>query len=114
MAKTAPKTLKCSTRRIQVQNDLRDWELDRGNKPVKVTNEKYWLLKQISVDPKYIPKEKISLEKVTIVKDADNKDVEVIEQLDPEKAIKEAFEKEIAKTEEVIDIPVDPIKGAKP
>ena len=114
MGKSKAQTLRCSTRRIQVQNDLRDWEIDRLNKPIKVTNEKYWVLKQISVDPKFIPKEKISLEKVTIVKDKDNKDVEVIEQLDPEKAIKEAFEKEIAKTEEVIDIPVDPIKGAKP
>ncbi len=112
MAKT--QTLKCSTRRIQVQNDLRDWELDRSNKPIKVTNEKYWVLKQISVDPKYIPKEKVSLEKITTVKDAENRDIQVVEQLDPERAIKEALEKEIAKTDPKIDAPVDPIKEVKP
>lgn len=114
MAKTKPKTFKCSTRRIQVQNDLRDWELDRLNRPIKVTNEKYWNMKGISIDPKYIPKEKVLLEKITIVKDADNRDVQVIEQLDPERAIKEAIDKEIAKTDPKIDAPVDPIKEVKP
>lgn len=59
MPNKKPQTLKCSTRRIQAQNDLRDWEIDRLNKPVKVVNEKFWTLRSVSVDPRDIPKTKI-------------------------------------------------------
>lgn len=48
-----------SRRRFKVQNDLRDWEIDETNKPVKVLNEKYWIREGTSVDPKDIPTEKI-------------------------------------------------------
>ncbi len=114
MGKGTTVTLQCSTRRFQIQNDLREWEIDKQNKPTKVLNEKYWELKNISIDPKYIPAEKISLEKITIVKDAENKDIQVIEQLDPETAIKEAIQKEITKDQIIIDVPIDPIKEVKP
>lgn len=55
--------LKCSRRRFKIQNDLRDWELDSKDKPVKVINEKFWNLQDISTDPKDIPTEKIQLGK---------------------------------------------------
>ena len=106
--------LDCSVKRFEVQNDLRDWEIDQVGAPVKVINEKYWIMKQISVDPKYIPAEKVLLEKITIVKDKDNNDIQVVEYLEPERAIKEAIEKEIAKTDPKIDVPIDPIKEVKP
>lgn len=91
------KLLKSSNLRFKVQNDLRDWEIDGSNKPIKVRNEKYWNMKGISVDPQFIPKEKISLEKITIVKDKDNKDVQQIEIIDLETAIKTAVDAEIDK-----------------
>lgn len=97
MAKIKPKTLKCSTRRFQIQNDLREWEIDKLNKSVKVINEKLWNMKGISIDPLDIPKTKISLDKVTIVKDKNGNDVQVVEKLDLETTIKAATDAEKAK-----------------
>ncbi len=90
MGKGKTTILQCSTRRIQIQNDLREWEIDKQNKPTKVLNEKMWALKNISVDVRDIPKTKVSLEKVTIVKDKDNNDVQVIEKVELEAAVKTA------------------------
>lgn len=53
----------CSQRRILVQNDHRDWELDEKNVPVKVLNEAYYVEKGISVDPLDIPESRIALAK---------------------------------------------------
>lgn len=50
----------CSRIRFEVQNDLRDWQVDHKNNPVKVLNEKYWAMKGFSIDPKDIPAEEIS------------------------------------------------------
>lgn len=44
---------------MMVQNDLRDWEIDETAKPIKVSNEKYWIAEGCSVDPKDIPLTKI-------------------------------------------------------
>lgn len=44
-----------TNRRIALQNDLRDWEVDVQNKPSKVVNEKYWTDAGKSVDPIDIP-----------------------------------------------------------
>ncbi len=41
--------------RFKVQNDLRDWELDGNNLPVKVCGEKAWIMAGCSVDPADIP-----------------------------------------------------------
>lgn len=46
-------------RRFKVQNDLRDWEVDKNDKPVKVLNEKYWRMNGFSVDKADIPEEKL-------------------------------------------------------
>lgn len=51
-----------SQKTFQVQNDLRDWELDDKGDPVKVLNEKYWIQKGITVDPEHIPDQKIQLD----------------------------------------------------
>lgn len=51
--------IQCSTRRLQVQNDLRDWELNDKNLPVKVTNEAYEKSLGRSIDPTDIPPVKI-------------------------------------------------------
>lgn len=48
----------CITTRFKVQNDLRDWEIDSENKPVKVIGEKFWIQQGFSVDPLDIPKTK--------------------------------------------------------
>lgn len=52
--------INCSQKRFTVQNDLRDWEIDHMNKPVKVVNEKYWDQVGLSIDPKDIPLQKLS------------------------------------------------------
>lgn len=49
----------CNQKRFKVQNDLRDWELDESDQPIKVLNEKFWNQKGFSVDPKDIPIEKL-------------------------------------------------------
>lgn len=49
----------CSQRRFVVQNDLRDWEVDLSNVPVKVMNEKYWTMQKMSVSPTDIPAQKL-------------------------------------------------------
>lgn len=46
-------------KRIQVQNDLRDWEIDDSDVPTKVLNEKYWTAQGISVNPADIPVTKL-------------------------------------------------------
>lgn len=47
--------LEGSQRRFKVQNDLRDWEINALNQPVKVLNEEYWIQQGISVRPETIP-----------------------------------------------------------
>lgn len=47
-----------SQRRFKVQNDLRDWEIDEANKPVKLVNEEMWQQAGYSIDPKDIPTKK--------------------------------------------------------
>ena len=57
----AGNTLVDSTqRKFQIQNDLRDWELDATNKPIKVLNEEYWIKEGYSVDPLDIPSKKLN------------------------------------------------------
>ena len=51
--------INCSQRRFKVQNDLRDWEIDHTDKPIKVINEKYWEMSGYSIDAKDIPLQKI-------------------------------------------------------
>jgi len=51
--------IECSTRRIQAQNDLRDWELDDQNVPVRLINEAYEKNLGRSIDPADIPLVKI-------------------------------------------------------
>ena len=48
----------CNIKRFKVQNDLRDWEIDSENKPVKVLREKFWIQQGVSIDPVDIPKAK--------------------------------------------------------
>lgn len=67
--------LKCSQRRFKIQNDLRDWEVDNKNKPVKVINEKFWVMQEVSVDPKDIPAQKIELSKDEKLEDRLKKDL---------------------------------------
>lgn len=47
----------CTTRRFEVQNDLRDWEIDENGDPIKVMGEKAWIKQGYSVDPADIPDE---------------------------------------------------------
>ncbi|MDD5199262.1 MAG: hypothetical protein PHC88_05610 [Terrimicrobiaceae bacterium] len=47
--------IECSTRRIKVQNDLRDWELDDNDQPIKLINEEYWKQQGYFTDPALIP-----------------------------------------------------------
>lgn len=49
-----------SRKRWRVQNDLRDWELDANNQPVKVLSEKYWIRVGYSVNPADIPTRKLA------------------------------------------------------
>lgn len=51
-----------SERKYQVQNDLKDWEVDITGKPIRVLNEEHWIKQGYSVDVKDIPL--IKLEKV--------------------------------------------------
>ncbi len=51
--------IECSTRRIQVQNDLRDWELDDNDVPLKLVNEEYEKSLGRFTDPALIPRTKI-------------------------------------------------------
>lgn len=46
-------------RKFKVQNDLRDWEIDGSNKPIKLVNEEHWQNQGYSIDPKDIPAEKL-------------------------------------------------------
>lgn len=80
--------IQCSEKVFQVQNDLRDWELDAQLKPAVVINEKYWISKGISVDPKKIPAEKIIITKDTgdiekAIKDATDAVVIAVDPIDP-------------------------------
>ena len=59
-----------SQRSFKVQNDLRDWEVDDRDKPVKLVNEDYWKSRGFSVNPEDIPAQKI-----TKVDDAPKADV---------------------------------------
>ena len=45
----------CSQKRFQLQNDLRDWEIDSEGNPVQVMGKKYWEMNGYSVDPNDIP-----------------------------------------------------------
>lgn len=49
----------CTQTRVATQNDGRPWEIDAGGKPVRVTSEKYWKMRGISVDPALIPDQKL-------------------------------------------------------
>lgn len=50
----------CSRKRFKVQNDLRDWEVDENDTPIKVISERFWEMQGLSVDPLHIPETKIS------------------------------------------------------
>jgi hypothetical protein len=50
----------CTTKRIKVQNDLRDWILDKDNKPVEVMGKEIWESKGLSIDPAEIPATKLN------------------------------------------------------
>ncbi len=52
--------IQCSTRRLQVQNDLRDWEVDAQNRPVRLVNEEYWKDQRFFTDPLLIPARPVS------------------------------------------------------
>jgi hypothetical protein len=45
-----------------VQNDLRDWYVDKDLKPVKVINEEYWTARGISTSPADILATKLNLQ----------------------------------------------------
>lgn len=45
----------CTTRQFQVQNDLRDWEVDDNGIPTIIMNDTSWLDQGYSVDPRDIP-----------------------------------------------------------
>lgn len=49
----------CVQKRILVQNDLRDWEIDENDNPIAVVNAKYWESVGVSVNPSDIPAQKI-------------------------------------------------------
>lgn len=102
-------TISCSKKRFKVQNDLRDWEIDIKNKPLKLIDEKYWIMKGVPVDPRYIPDQEIVLEKISIV---DGK--EIVETLSIEKAIKDATIAKAISIGDVIDVVIDPIVEVKP
>lgn len=46
-------------RRYKVQNDLKDWEVDNTEKPIKVINEEDWIRQGYDVNPSKIPLTKI-------------------------------------------------------
>jgi len=54
-----------SQRRFKVQKDARDWEIDNDGKPVKIINEKQWIIGGFSVDPIDIPVEVINKQVMT-------------------------------------------------
>jgi hypothetical protein len=59
-----------SQRRISIQNDLRDWEVDEDGQPIKVLNEKEWAAKDLSIDPRDIPAQPLaSLEEIKKVEE---------------------------------------------
>lgn len=49
----------CCHRKIKVQNDLNDWELDESLKPVEPIEKKKYIKLGISIDPKDIPATKL-------------------------------------------------------
>lgn len=49
-----------SQKSYKIQNDLRDWEIDVQNKPVKILNEEYWTSQGYSVNPADMPAQKIA------------------------------------------------------
>lgn len=51
----------CVTTRAATLNDGRVWELDAGDRPVKLTSEKHWQILGTSIDPADIPAEKLVL-----------------------------------------------------
>lgn len=51
--------LECVQTRFKVQNDLRDWEIDINDQPIRVLSEKYWEIQKVSTDPKDIPVQKV-------------------------------------------------------
>lgn len=66
----------CSQRRFEVQNDLRDWEVDSNDAPAKLVDEKYWDVQGYSTDPADIPPEKIDhIDKVPKKTEKDTVDV---------------------------------------
>lgn len=80
-------------KRILVQNDLRDWELDVNDQPVKLVNEKAEKMAGRSIDPTDIPATKIaSIDDLPTTKgfEAIYKETEPAPTLD-EKAILEAI-----------------------
>lgn len=44
-----------SQKRFKVQNDLRDWIIDKNNNPIELVNKKYWQMNGYPTDPKDIP-----------------------------------------------------------
>lgn len=52
---------RCQNRKIRVQNDNEDWELDGSNKPIEPLDKKRFVEDGKSVDPKDIPVSKVSI-----------------------------------------------------
>lgn len=48
-----------SQKRFKPENDIRDWEVDNLNQPVKVVSEEAWILLKFSVDKNDIPVQKL-------------------------------------------------------
>lgn len=49
-----------SQRRFKVQNDLRDWEVDAFNRPLRVIDEDRWIEAGTSVNPADIPPQRMN------------------------------------------------------
>jgi hypothetical protein len=50
----------CSHEQIMIQNDLEDWKLDKDLKPKEPVDKQSFLDMQLSIDPKDIPKTKMT------------------------------------------------------
>lgn len=48
-------------KRFRVQNDLRDWEINGSNQPTRLMDEGFWQRRGISIDPRDIPAQRITL-----------------------------------------------------
>lgn len=60
----------CTMKRISVQNDLRDWEVDEQGEPLKVIGEKYWQSQGVNVHCRDIGKPLQRIEQLYLVAEA--------------------------------------------